>query len=60
MCVSFHMFGVMCTMYLQVPTEARGASDSQDLGLQVSMSSLMWLLETEPRPFAGAVRTINH
>lgn len=22
MCVSVHMFGVMCTMYLQVPTEA--------------------------------------
>lgn len=59
MCKCSHVWGYV----YHVPASAhrgRGASDSQELSLQVVMSSLTWLLGTESRPFAGAVRTINH
>lgn len=60
MCKCSHVWGYVYHVPASAHRGQGGASDSQELGLQVVMGSLTWLLGTEPRPFAGAVRTINH
>lgn len=48
-----------CTMYVQVPLEGRGVSDTLELELQTALSHLLWILGTDPGSFARAVRTCN-
>lgn len=49
----------MCTMCVHVPVEAEGIR-SPELESQAAVSSLMWVLGTEPESSTGTAGAANH